>query len=174
MLEEDLSEESNMKQLFILLVFLIAGAVHAEPARILRCFSRAYTPEHMSRNPMQIVHHIKLALATDSSGRPLYGFIRAFAPDRFNSWIRLTGGGHCLRNYSHGTHTYLSCSVFPNSGKYVLDVNPQGVLLTVTQNVLLDMQPGDPGDRAILNEGETNGLYYLYNVPIKECDDFDI
>lgn len=163
-----------MKYLIIFASFLFVTSAHAEAARILRCFSRAYTPEHMSRNPMQIVHNIKFALATDSSGRPLYGFIRAFAPDRFNSWIRLTGGGHCLRNYSQGNHTYLSCTVYPNSGKYGLNINPQGVLLTVTRDILLDMQPGEPGERAILNEGETNGLYYLYNVPIKECDDFDI
>lgn len=146
----------------------------ARPTRILRCFSRAYSVDHLGRNPLQTLHNVKYAMVTDQTGRPIVGYWKGFTPDPWQHWIQLTGSGRCTRVNGWSTTGQYKCAVEPNLGAYTISTNADGVRLVVTRDVMLDMQPGQPGERAILRVGPDDGVYYLYSVPLRECADIDL
>jgi len=164
-----------MKVIALLLLVLSSGQTLAQNTpRILRCFSRAYTIDHLSRNPRQTLHSIKYALVTDNTGRKLYGFMRGFAPDQYHSWRLLTGDGFCDRTGGWGYQANYWCSIYPNDGAYTFKTTPEGATLEVQRDLRLNQEPGGNGERALLRRGRDDGIYYLYSVPLRECADFDI
>lgn len=164
-----------VKFLVVSSVVFVSALAHAQyTPRVLRCFSRAYSVDHLGRNPRQTLHSVKYALVTDNTGRPLYGYIRGFAPDQYNSWKLITGNGGCDRVGGSGTQANYWCNVYPNRGAYTLKTDPQGALLTVQRDLTLNQDPPSDGGRALLRRGYDDGVYYIYSVPLRECADFDL
>mgnify|MGYP003390393574 CR=1 FL=1 len=163
-----------MKLLAVMMLFLSTQALAQNTPRILRCFSRAYSIDHLGRNPQQTLHSIKYALVTDNTGRPLYGYIRGFTPDQYHSWKLITGDGQCDRVRAPSNQANYWCNIYPNRGAYTLKTTADGALLTVQRNLYLRQEPTNDGEGAILRAGPDDGIYYIYSVPLRECADFDL
>lgn len=162
-------------KLWIVAALVFTSTAYAQQyPRVLRCFSRAYSIDHMARNPRQTVHSIKYALVTDNTGIPIYGFIRAYARDQYESWKLITGAGDCERTGGWGTQANYWCNVMPSRGAYTFKTTPRDALLTVQRDLILDREPPTEGGRALLRRGPDDGVYVLYSVPLRECDDFDL
>lgn len=132
------------------------------------CFERIYTAEHMKKNRKQILNSIQVALYKDEYSQfPIVGIsatTRAGVTPK-----RLGSGGGCFEKSGQA----ITCGVDADGGTFVVDLQKDSLLLTTKDGFRLEdadwKGEWDEAPVIFLEGGKDNGVYRLYQVPLKRC-----